>query len=256
MGAKDGTEGRILKRFTETDKWRDPWFRKLPPASKLAFIYIVENCDNAGVWAADKELADFSIGYKIKWDEVLVSLDDRILVLECGDWLVKKFVSFQFGRLSEECKPHLQVLRLIEKHRVLKGYPRGIHTLEEKEKEKEQDKKGSAEGKISKARGTSEECKTFAVGINLPESDGEWFFDKCEGCGWKNDGKPIVDWKATFRAWKRLNLPPSLKQYDRSKTAKPATSNRNAGTANEGVSYAGKGKIPAQVITGNGSSTT
>lgn len=133
-----------MKRFTETEKWRDPWFRKLSAGAKLAFIYIIENCDNAGVWSGDKELAEFQIGMAIQWDKVLPAFEDRVKVLPGGEWLLTKFVSFQFGQLSAECKPHLQVIRLIEKHRVSKGYPKGINTLEEKKKEKR--KKGSAEG--------------------------------------------------------------------------------------------------------------
>jgi len=58
-----------MKRFTETEKWRDPWFRKLSAGAKLAFLYIIDNCDNAGVWTADKELADFSIGMEIPLGE-------------------------------------------------------------------------------------------------------------------------------------------------------------------------------------------
>ena len=35
----------------------------------------------------------------------------------------------------------------------------------------------------------------------LPETDGQWFYDKCEGCGWTNNGKAIKDWRATVRQW-------------------------------------------------------
>ena len=132
-----------MKRFTETEKWRDPWFRKLSAGAKLAFLYIIDNCDNAGVWTADKELADFSIGMEIPWMKVLEAFGERVSVLPSGDWLIVRFVEFQFGKLSKDCKPHLQVMRLIEKHRVSKGYPKGFRTLEEKDKEKEKDINGN-----------------------------------------------------------------------------------------------------------------
>ena len=138
-----------MKRFTETEKWRDPWFRKLSAGAKLAFLYIIDNCDNAGVWTADKELADFSIGMEIPWVKVLEAFGERVSVLPSGDWLIVRFVEFQFGKLSKDCKPHLQVMRLIEKHRVSKGYPKGFRTLEEKDKEKEKEPEGSAEGDFS-----------------------------------------------------------------------------------------------------------
>ena len=60
--------------------------------------------------------------------------------------------------------------------------------------------------KKSKTRGTIEELKAYVVEIGLPESDGEWLFDKWEGTGWKNDGKPIGNWMATARNWKRMGI--------------------------------------------------
>ena len=61
----------------------------------------------------------------------------------------------------------------------------------------------------NKARGTQQEVMSYCVSIGLPTSDGEWFYDKAEGCGWKNAGKKIVDWQATCRAWRRANVFPS-----------------------------------------------
>ena len=75
-----------------------------------------------------------------------------------------------------------------------KGYPKGIDTLQEKEIEKEIDKK---------RKGTSDECAEYAAHIELPESDGHWFFDSMEACGWTRGGKPLKCWKSHMRAWKR-----------------------------------------------------
>ncbi len=63
----------------------------------------------------------------------------------------------------------------------------------------------------AKARGSKAEVESYCVTIGLPSSDGTWFFDKAEGCGWKNNGKAIVDWKATCRAWKGASVFPSQK---------------------------------------------
>ena len=187
-----------MKRFTETEKWRDPWFRKLSAGAKLAFLYIIDNCDNAGVWTADKELADFSIGMEIPWMKVLEAFGERVSVLPSGDWLIVRFVEFQFGKLSKDCKPHLQVIRLIEKHRVSKGYPKGFGTLEDKEEDKEKDKKGDARGKPE----SRFEVDAYAAEIGMSKADVDSWFDHFEANGWKVGGKAAMkDWQAALRNW-------------------------------------------------------
>lgn len=47
--------GGKLKRFTETSKWDDPWFRQLPGAQKLLFLYVADRCNNAGFWEVDQD---------------------------------------------------------------------------------------------------------------------------------------------------------------------------------------------------------
>lgn len=63
----------------------------------------------------------------------------------------------------------------------------------------------------SKKTCTLREAEDFASEIGLLSSDGEWFFYKCVGNGWTNNGKPIKDWKATIRQWKISCILPSLK---------------------------------------------
>lgn len=65
--------------------------------------------------------------------------------------------------------------------------------------------------KISKRKGPVEDVIAYAREKGLEEDDGRWFFDKCEGCGWKNKGEPIIDWMATMRSWKKQGYFPSQK---------------------------------------------
>ena len=114
-----------MKRFTETDKWRDTWFRKLRPLSKLAFLYVVDNCDAAGVWDPDFELADFTIGEEIAWPMLLAEFGERVEVLKNGKWHLTRFIEFQYGaELVEECRPHAKVLQLLRAHGI--PYRKGI----------------------------------------------------------------------------------------------------------------------------------
>jgi len=47
----------MSSRFTDSEKWNDPWFRRLPSESKLLFLYLCDQCDVAGFWEIDTELA-------------------------------------------------------------------------------------------------------------------------------------------------------------------------------------------------------
>jgi hypothetical protein len=55
-----------VKRFTETIKWVDPWFRELSPIQKCVFLYCCDNCDNAGFIEVDFSGWAFHIGCKAK----------------------------------------------------------------------------------------------------------------------------------------------------------------------------------------------
>lgn len=55
----------------------------------------------------------------------------------------------------------------------------------------------------------------FARGEGISSDDAAWFFWKCHANGWTNGGRPILDWKATLRSWKRAGYLPSQKHFAR-----------------------------------------
>lgn len=124
-----------MKRFTETTKWSDPWFHKLKPTVKLLWFYLCENCDAAGVIDLDLRIASFTTGARLTADDV-EALGGRIELQPDGKFWLPKFIPFQYGKLSTECKGHRPVFAALEKsgltQRVLEGYPKGIHTLQDR----------------------------------------------------------------------------------------------------------------------------
>jgi hypothetical protein len=133
----------VAKRFTESNKWADKWFRALRPEFKLAWLYLLDQCDQAGVIDLDCELANFQIGFGVDWVAFANAADGRIESLPNGKIWIVKFVEYQCGFLSRECKAHNPIFASIEKNglseRVSKGYPKGIQRVQEKEKEKEKE---------------------------------------------------------------------------------------------------------------------
>lgn len=141
-----------MKRFTDTEKWFDSWFRTLPTDYKLFWVYLCDRCNNAGVWKIDLDLANFVMFGKeatgITLEKAWALYGDRIHPLRPGYWLLRGFVPFQFGDLSPTNRMHLSVLNLIEKEGANKALNRPIPRGQEKEKGKVKDKKGSPEGKV------------------------------------------------------------------------------------------------------------
>jgi hypothetical protein len=135
-----------MKRFTETTKWKDPWFRRLSSEHKLFWIYLLDEVDNAGVWMVDEELAGMIIGYQYPLDTLLNVFGDRIVVFDGGrKWWVRKFVEFQYGVLTYACRPHRKPIAILKKYNLWEEYRKGINTLEEEEEEEDQDKEEDKE---------------------------------------------------------------------------------------------------------------
>ncbi len=118
-----------MKRFTETNKWRDAWFRKLSAAAKLAWIYLTENCDQIGMVEIDLTLLSGDCGLKITQAH-LVELSTRLQHVGEERFFIPKFIHFQYGELSEKCPPHRTIMRMISMHNLkrdgmLYHYPNG-----------------------------------------------------------------------------------------------------------------------------------
>lgn len=129
--------GIMAKRFTDTDKWGKAWYRKLSPKMKCAWEFLTTNCDVAGLWDIDIDTFEFHVGERVTLNEILAAFGDRVCVLE-DKLFLPDFVPFQYGALSEDCKPHKPVIQRLKKLNLLKGYQKGFETLEDKEQDKEQ----------------------------------------------------------------------------------------------------------------------
>lgn len=142
-----------MKRFTETTRWSDPWFRRLSVPTKLLWCYLTDNCNSIGLIDLDLEAASFHIGTDIEISH-LTELGDRVQRLKDGKIFIPKFIPFQYGELSETCPAHKPVLKLVRLHQITPSqigyqYPSDrvslgiqIPTGKEKEKEKEEGVQG------------------------------------------------------------------------------------------------------------------
>jgi len=106
----------MAKRFTATDKWADPWFCNLPTADKLFWIFILDNCDHAGIWKINWKLVSFHIPEFIYKHE---HFSDRIIEINTEKMFVQKFVDYQYGSLNSDNRAHASVIAILEKEGIL-----------------------------------------------------------------------------------------------------------------------------------------
>lgn len=165
-----------MKRFTETNKWRDTWFRKLSGTAKFLLIYLFDNCDAVGLIEIDLKLVSDDIGFRVE-EKHLAELGDRVQALEGNRFFLPKFISFQYGELTPLCPPHRSILKLVQQHGLEKqgllySYPKARVTgnqdypslrAQGKDKEEEKDKEQE-----------KEKDDGFPEILNTPEFRVEW----------------------------------------------------------------------------------
>ena len=238
-----------MKRFTETGKWTDPWYRRLSSPAKQLWEYLRDQCNSVGIVEIDLELISADCGQKITQSN-LSELGDRIQVVSEKKVFLPKFINFQYGELSPDCPPHRSILKLVELHNLVRvglhyrypnatlslgydscqvvdnqqkgSYPnaRVATTLQDKEKEPVQEKdKGGTGGRFKKPG--LEEVRLYFEKSGVPNSEAEKFFNYYESNGWRVGKNPMRSWHGAASNWKK-NF--EERRFEQSGKAKPAES--------------------------------
>jgi hypothetical protein len=200
-----------MKRFTETEKWRDPWFRKLRPFSKCLWQYICDQCDHSGVLDPDWELMSLQIGEPVGQED-LQAFGERIQILPEGKIWIVKFIEFQYGQLSESCPAHRPVFRAIEQNGLNventhsdRVSNRVSNTLQDKDKDKDK------EGGVSKGEDfppddllTKPEALAQVGMAGIPQDFSSYIYDDWHCRGGKDAGGVKVPWvRYAKKRWTR-----------------------------------------------------
>lgn len=130
----------MSKRFTDTEKFNDKWYRKLPILQKVIWEYLLAECNHAGILEKfDIELMSFKIGQEITKKD-LDYFKNRIVFISDSVIFIPKFIKFQYGRLNPESKVHASVLRELKKYSIDTlsiELDKSIDTLKNKNKNKD-----------------------------------------------------------------------------------------------------------------------
>ena len=148
----------MAKRFTDTEKWKKPFIRGLQGAYKLLWLYICDDCDHAGIWQVDIDVAQIRIGEKIDLNEAIKSFDEKIIIFDKGNkWFIPSFIEFQYpSGLNPDNRAHNSIIILLEKYKLLdkqnKPLTRSLQGRKDMDMVKDKDKdmdKGTKKIKIS-----------------------------------------------------------------------------------------------------------
>jgi len=114
----------MSNRYTDTEKWEDPWYRNLKPYQKCFWEFLLCKCNHAGIWKPDFAAATFFVGQNLIEKDCISFLDGRITVLSSGRWYINKYVCFQqkinsLDELNPNNKCHLSIIKILEKEGLL-----------------------------------------------------------------------------------------------------------------------------------------
>lgn len=203
----------MAKRFTATEKWEDVWFSSLENEQKLFWMYLLDKCDSAGIWEKNFKAASFFLGYEIT-EQDCSFLEDKVVPVNGSKWFVPKFIEFQYGELSPDCKPHVPIIKQLSKYN-LKGYGKGMDTLNTRqEKEQEEEK--------VKEKNKKEEITDYFIAKGYPAEEAESFFNHYEAQGWvTGSGLPISNWKVKAENWHKEQTRRNAEEKSKPKSNKP-----------------------------------
>jgi hypothetical protein len=130
----------MSKRDTVCEKWRDTWFRRLTPESKLVWIWLCDSCDIAGFVEIDPELIAFETG--LSQDKIETAIKDLARGLQApakdlqstsqapGNWFwVRTFIKVQGNLpLNEANNCHRSILARLNSRKSI--FPNILEEIE------------------------------------------------------------------------------------------------------------------------------
>jgi len=235
--------------MTDTNKWRKPFIRGLNAAYKLLWFYILDDCDHAGIWIVDFEVAGIRIGEDVNEAEALELFESKIQVFDNGErWFIPDFIDFQYGELNPENRAHNSVIKQLSKYSLninkplispLQGASKGAKDKDkDKDKDKVKDKDKSRKKMMKNSDISVQDVKeSFEKTSDLKNADYLYYYNSA--LDWSDaKGAMAIDWIATIRNFARRDLKDGkMKLRNKAKTgtnqAPPIPADYGKKTAND-----------------------
>lgn len=129
------------KRFIDTDLFRKPFMRSLEAPYKALWIYLLCECDHAGIWGVELDVAQIRMGMELDPAQAIEKLGGAVVPIDGGSkWFLPDFVTFQYGNLNPLNRVHASVISQLSRYGLYdekKGLVSPLKGAKDKEKEKD-----------------------------------------------------------------------------------------------------------------------
>jgi hypothetical protein len=221
----------MAKRFTDTDKWKDEWYTELSTDYKVIWQYLLDTCDNAGIYKRNIKLLNYYCNTNVSDKDILNVFKLRVTPISDKKWIINKFCVFQYGAdfLESKNKAVISVVnKLIENNlyesstnRVLIPYLSSNNTLsipyqypmdtpkeQEQDTEQEQDKeqvKEEVEYEYSdRAKGNTKNIIERMLDVLMDADSDDYKYNRAvedwKELGGINDISEIMGWDASQKS--------------------------------------------------------
>lgn len=158
----------MAKRFIDTDLFRKPLMRSLEAPYKALWIYLLCECDHAGVWDVELDVAQMRMGMKIDPEKAIEKMQGAVIPIDGGrKWFLPEFIAFQYGTLNPSNRVHASALAVLAKYGVdpndtsqNKGLVSPLQGAKDKDKDKDIEKKKDEPRELKWPLFAGEKCKT------------------------------------------------------------------------------------------------
>jgi hypothetical protein len=138
----------MSKRFTDTDKWKKPFIKSLPAEYKIFWLFLLDECDHAGIWHVELDIAEARLGIKLSLEKIRGLFNGKVVEFDSGNKLfVPDFVQFQYGILNPENKAHRSVINILNRYNLME-HVSPFQGAKDKDKELDKDKDTDMVGRI------------------------------------------------------------------------------------------------------------
>lgn len=138
----------MAKRFIDTDLFRKPFMRSLEAPYKALWIYLLCECDHAGVWPVELDVAQLRMGMKLDPEKAVEKMAGAVVLIDDGTkWYLPDFVEFQYGTLNPANRVHSSVIERLARYGIdpndtsqNKGLGSPLQGAKDKDKDKDTQK--------------------------------------------------------------------------------------------------------------------